>query len=209
MAGLRCIMPDAPLSSLAAEPSLMGMPHAAERWTPDAVRALPDDGRRYELIAGELVVTPAPRGVHQVAILALVDRFRPWLRIAGVGHLGISPADISLGDAEILQPDLFVYQTATGRPVRDWSDISSLSLVVEVLSPATARHDRLMKRRRYQRAGVEYWIIDIDARVIERWLPADDRPEILAERAEWRPEAGSSVLEVDLVEMFAEIHGER
>ncbi|MEO8226768.1 MAG: Uma2 family endonuclease, partial [Gemmatimonadota bacterium] len=57
----------------------MGMPHAAERWTADQVRALPDDGNRYELVSGVLVVTPAPRGIHQVAVLHLLRRLNSWL----------------------------------------------------------------------------------------------------------------------------------
>jgi Uma2 family endonuclease len=187
----------------------MGMPHTAERWTAEMVRALPDDGNRYELISGELVVTPAPGGLHQAAIRALVRLLDPWLAAGGAAELLWSPADISLGEDELLQPDLFVYRTATRRPIREWSDISELLLVIEVLSPSTARFDRTLKRRRYQRAGVpEYWIVDLDARLIERWRPADSRPEILAERISWRPDAGRDVLEIDLTELFVSIHGD-
>jgi Uma2 family endonuclease len=187
----------------------MGMPHTAERWTAEMVRALPDDGNRYELISGELVVTPAPGGLHQAAIRALVRLLDPWLAAGGAAELLWSPADISLGEDELLQPDLFVYRTATRRPIREWSDISELLLVIEVLSPSTARFDRTLKRRRYQRAGVpEYWIVDLDARLIERWRPADNRPEILAERISWRPDAGRDALEIDLTELFVSIHGD-
>jgi Uma2 family endonuclease len=122
----------------------------------------------------------------------------------------MSPADISLGEDEVLQPDVFVYRTVDGRAVRDWSDISSLVLIIEVLSPGTARYDRQLKRRRYQRAGVpEYWIVDLDSRLIERWRPADQRPEVLADRIVWQPDAEQSAqLEIDVEAFFAEIHGE-
>ncbi len=187
----------------------MGMPRTADRWTAERVRALPDDGNRHELVSGELVMTPSPRGVHQVAIAAMIKRLTPWLGATGIGHVLMSPADISLGEDEILQPDLFVYATATGRVLRDWSDISALLLVVEVTSPSTARYDRTLKRLRYQRARVpEYWIVDLDARLIERWRPDDARPEILAERMTWQPVEGEPGLEIELVRMFAEIHGE-
>ena len=180
----------------------MGMPRTAEHWTAAMVRALPDDGRRYELISGELVVTPAPRGLHQAAIRALVRLLDPWLTASGTAELLWSPADISLGEDEILQPDLFVFRTAARRPIRDWSDISELLLVIEVLSPSTARVDRTLKRLRYQRARVpEYWIVDLDARLIERWRPDDARPEILTGRIEW---AG---LAIDLTALFAELGG--
>lgn len=181
----------------------MGMPHAAERWTAHRVRALPDDGNRYELVSGELVVTPAPRGLHQVAVLSLIRRLDPWLLARDSGRLLMSPADISLGEDELLQPDLFVYRTADGGALRDWPDIEELLLVAEVSSPSTARYDRTLKRRRYQRARVpEYWVVDIDARLIERWRPDDDRPEIVTERIEW------DGLGIDLGVLFAEVHGE-
>ena len=77
---------------------------------------------------------------------------------------------------------------------------------MEVLSPSTARADRQVKRRRYQRHGVpEYWIVDLDARLVERWRPADERPEILAERLEWRAVPEAPPLEIDLGEYFSEV----
>jgi Uma2 family endonuclease len=193
----------------------MGMPHAAERWTADQVRALPDDGNRYELVSGELVVTPAPRASHQVA----VSELEAWLRRAvnspgapvGVARLHVlhSPADISLGEDEVLQPDLFVYATASGRLVRDWSEIDALFLVIEVLSPSTARYDRVVKRVRYQRAGVpEYWVVDLDARIIECWRPGDERPQILAERISWQAGAAAPAAELALPLFFATVLGD-
>lgn len=121
----------------------------------------------------------------------------------------MSPADISLGEDEILQPDLFVYKTAGDKPVRDWNDITSLILVVEVLSPSPARYDRQLKRRRYQRAGVpEYWVVDLEARLIERWRPADDRPEILDERLPFSLEPDGNTLEIDVARFFCTVHGD-
>ncbi len=186
----------------------MGMPNASGQWTRDMVLALPDDGRRYELIGGELVVTPAPSGLHQTALMALYDWIRPLVGAAGLGRVLVSPADIALGEDEILQPDLFVFRTATAKPLRDWTDISELLLVVEVLSPSTARYDRELKRRRYQRAGVpEYWILDLDGRVVERWRPDDARPEILADVLRWEPAAGMG-WELELGRFFREIWGD-
>ena len=187
----------------------MVMPRAREAWTAESVRALPNDGNRYELIDGELVVTPAPRYLHQDAILELIRLLDPWLRNAGGAHLLMSPADISLGEDEILQPDLFVYASPDGRRVRQWSDISSLLLVIEVSSPSTSRYDRQLKRRRYQRAGVpEYWVVDLDARLIERWHPADQRPDILDDRLEWSLQPNGDTLAIDVSKFFADVHGD-
>ncbi len=187
----------------------MGMPHTADRWTAERVRALPDDENRYELVSGQLVVTPAPTYIHQAAVMALNDRIRPWLRETGIGESMASPADLSLGESEILQPDLFAFRSSRDRRPRSWADITSLLIAVEVLSPATARYDRTLKRLRYQRARVpEYWIVDLDARVVERWRPNDERPEILGGRLMWQPVEGEPGLEIELGAMFAEIHGE-
>jgi Uma2 family endonuclease len=185
----------------------MGMPDTTARWTSAQVRALPDDGNRYELIDGELIVTPAPARPHQAALRALFSRIDPYLQTTGAATIYWSPADLSYGKDEIIQPDLFVFPAGAGTPA-SWPDVSALLLAVEVLSPSTARYDRQLKRRRYQRAGVpEYWIVDTDARLIERWRPEDARPEILGERIVWQPDAGSAGLEIDLKELFAAIWG--
>lgn len=186
----------------------MGMPGATDRWTAERVRALPDDGNRYELIGGELVVTPAPGPAHQVACAELYARLRSWLGSTGLGTALWSPADLSFGEDEILQPDLFVFPQAEGTP-GSWRDITALLLAVEVLSPSTARYDRGLKRRRYQRAGVpEYWIVDLDARLIERWRPDDMRPEIASERLVWEPASGVPPFTLELSELFSAVFGE-
>jgi Uma2 family endonuclease len=75
-------------------------------------------------------------------------------------------------------------------------------LVVEILSPSTARHDRVKKRARYQRSGVEAWIVDIEARLVERWLPSESRPEVLTERVTWSLPGAGEVLEFELDALF-------
>ena len=166
------------------------------------VRALPDDGHRYELISGELIVTPAPRALHQVAISELEALLRRPAEDRGA-HVLHAPADISLGEEEILQPDLFVCRTTSGRPPRDWADVSTLLLVIEVASPSSARFDRTVKRRRYQRARVpDYWVVDLSARAIERWRPDSEEADVLTDQIEW---AGISI---DLPGVFRAIFGE-
>ena len=188
----------------------MAMPQTETRWTAEMVRALPDDGKRYELVSGELVVTPAPAPLHQKLLTALIRQIDSHLQQTGSGRLLTSPADLAFGEDEILQPDLFVLPATLPRRIRTWADASSLLLAVEALSPTTARDDRILKRRRYQRAGVpEYWIVDPDARVIERWRPSDERPEVASETLEWRPAPDAPPLLIDLPALFAEGWGER
>jgi Uma2 family endonuclease len=105
---------------------------------------------------------------------------------------------------------VFVQGLVGGRLPEGWNVGAPLLLAVEVLSPSTARADRTIKRRRFQRARIpEYWIVDPDARVIERWRPDDERPEILAERVTWQPEGTAEPLTIELPPLFARIHGER
>ena len=182
------------------------MTQALNRWTAERVRALPDDGNRYELVDGELLTSPPPSASHQETIMGLLMRLEPWLRQTTIGRCLFSPADLSLGEDEVLQPDLFVYRTATGARVRDWSDIVELRLVVEVLSPSTARYDRQLKRRRYQRAHIaEYWIVDPDARLIERWRPGQDRPEVVTDHLVWAPDPHQPAFEMNVAEFFADV----
>ena len=192
----------------AAEPSVMGMPQIADRWTAEQVRALPDDRLRHEVVDGELLMTPAPSWRHQEAIMALYLRLAPWLRLHHAGHAVVAPADIILDLGTLVQPDLFVVPLVEGRKPADWAEAGSLLLVVEVLSPSSARADRIVKLRRYQRAGVpDYWIVDLDGRVIERWRLGDTRPEILADRLVWEPSPGVAC-DIDMAEYFREVWGE-
>jgi Uma2 family endonuclease len=176
-------------------------------WTAERVRALPDDGKRYEVVDGELLVTPSPATPHQRALAELHLRLAPYVRAAGIGEVFFSPSDVEFDARTLVQPDLFVVPLNEGRRLRDWSEIQRLLLAVEILSPSTARYDRLTKRRVYQRQGVEYWIVDIDARVIERWRPGDARPEILAERLEWQPSDSHPAWVLDLEGYFDAVSG--
>lgn len=187
----------------------MAMPATSRGWTAEMARALPEDGKRYEVIDGELFVTPAPVFDHQEAVGLLFLRLYPYMRGLGIGHATLSPADIEMSAGTIVQPDLFVVPSVEGKRPRNWSDIRELLLAAEVLSPGSARADRIVKRRFYQRCRVaEYWIVDVSARLIERWRPDDERPEILASWLSWRPESATEALEIDLVAYFAEVFGE-
>ena len=181
----------------------MGMPAQQTEWTAEMARALPDDGKRYEVLDGELFVSPAPSWDHQRVVAQLLLLLSPHVEAHGLGWAMISPADIEFSPRRLLQPDLFVVPASERRP-RDWRDVKALLLAVEVVSPSTARADRLRKRVIYQQQRVpEYWIIDPDARVVERWRPDDERPEILTEVLRWQPREDVMPLYIDLVAFFA------
>jgi Uma2 family endonuclease len=179
----------------------MPMPHLA-RWTRAEVLALPDDGMRHELIDGELIVTPTPRVRHQEGVMALHELLSGYVRERAVGRCFCLPGDLEVLPGHLTQPDLFV--VPPGPRFDRWEDAPTPILVIEVASPSTARYDRGIKRRFYQRAGVpEYWIVDLDARLVERWRPQDDRPEILEEEITWQPRPDMGALRIDLPGLFA------
>src|SRR5262249_17787358 len=153
----------------------MVMPNLARIWTRDEVLALPDDGNRYELIDGELLVSPSPSGPHQHAVLSLYELVAPYVRTHRLGRVSISPADLDLHSGQVFQPDLFVGSMVEGQEPLHWPEFGVPILIAEIGSPSTARFDRVTKRRRYQRSGVDtYWIVDLDARLVEVWHPADE-----------------------------------
>ena len=185
------------------------MPNRVDEVTTiEQLLALPDDGRRHELLDGVHVVTPAPMPPHQAVLLEMIHALDGALRGCESLALLPSPADIRFGPRTLVQPDLFVFHKGSGQRVRDWSEVGVPVLAIEFLSPTTAARDRGAKRRIYQRAGVaEYWIVDLDARLVERWRPEDVRPEILDERLTWAPPELSAPLTLDLPAVFREALG--
>jgi Uma2 family endonuclease len=184
----------------------MAMLQTRRQWTREEVLALPDDRNRYELVAGELLVTPSPRAVHQDAVTSLFRLIDPYVSDHHIGHVSLAPADLELRPGEIYQPDLFVVPWVDGRKPRQWREYGVPLLVVEISSPSTARYDRVVKRSAFQSAAVsEYWIADIDARLFERWRPDDTRPEIALEQLVWHPDPAPEALTVDLHQYFANV----
>jgi Uma2 family endonuclease len=179
----------------------MGM--AAPRYyTADMVREMPDDGNRYEVVYGELLVTPAPRLWHQVLVQRLSATLAFYLGSEPAGTVLASPADISWGRDVLVQPDVFVISSEEARTLT-WSRVRTLLLVAEVLSPSTARSDRSLKRLRYREAGVPlYWVVDGDERWVEIWTPADDFPAVERERLVWHPAGASAPFTLILEELF-------
>jgi Uma2 family endonuclease len=186
----------------------MGMPAQKTEWTAEMARALPHDGKRYEVLDGELFVSPAPAALHQRAVVRLWAILDEYCRATGVGEAMISPADIEFSDRRLLQPDVFVVPLVDGRLIRSWRDVTGLLLAAEVVSPSSARADRIVKRHIFQDEGVpEYWAVDLDTRAFERWRPGDDRPEILSETAGWHPTPSAPALKIDLHAYFASVLG--
>ena len=187
----------------------MVMPAVHRRWTASEVRALIDANElstpRYELVDGELLVTPAPRLVHQAAVSSLLVLLHVYAESQSIGRALTSPSDVELEPEFLSQPDVFVVPSDEWQRAKSGRIVRALALAVEVPSPSSAGHDRVRKRPLYQRHVPEYWIVDLDAQLIERWRPADERPEVLTASLEWLPAGAGAPLVIDLAAYFAEV----
>ena len=143
------------------------------RATLEDYMALPDDVRA-ELLAGELVLTPAPHTNHQTILLNLAVRFQTHVRSAGLGRVWMAPVGVHRPTGDVVEPDL-VFLAADRISLNLGPHIEGApDLLVEVLSPSGVVQDRIVKRDRYARSGVrEYWIVDGDARSLDVYRLAD------------------------------------
>lgn len=128
----------------------------------------PDDGRRYELYGGEVIVVPTPLPIHQLVVLRLAEVLDQHARRTG-GLALFAPLDIVFSEYDVLQPDVVLFdrerhsEIDLRRPIRVVPN-----LVIEVLSRSTAARDRGRKENVFARYGVpEYWIVDAAAQTLE------------------------------------------
>ena len=186
----------------------MHMLTVKREWTADDLQELPDDGNRYEVIDGELFVSPAPSLKHQEAVYQLHWRLAHYLERQRVGHAFSAPADVIFSPRRAVQPDVFVLPLVNGRRPEAFREVQRLLVAAEVLSPSTARTDRVDKRALFRDERVDqYWIVDLDARTFERSTPDEPRPEILAERLVWFPDGATEPFDVDLIAYFTQVLG--
>ena len=178
----------------------MHMATKTQSWTRSDLARLPDDGNRYEVLDGQLYVTPLPAFPHQAIamrlgalLLTYVDRHR----------LGIvvGPGSVIVGDDE-LQPDVAVFPVTAPRLGQKWKALPRPLLVVEVLSHTTRRRDLEFKRRAYQAWRIPtYWVIDrFEPRALV-WSPTDAASTIVTDALRWRPRQDVDALVVSLADI--------
>jgi len=175
---------------------LLGTP-APPYFTAGMVRALPDDGLRYETVHGELLVTRAPPALHRRAAARLGHALSRYLASHPIGRVYAAPAGLAPGPDTLVQPDVFVAPHGPG------TDRAAPLLVAEVVSPASARADRFTKRRLYQEQRIPlYWVLDPEGRSCEVWTPDARFPAVEGERAIWQPEQARKPFVLDLAELY-------
>src|SRR5271157_2991071 len=137
-------------------------------WTYDQYIALPDDGKRYEIANGVLLLTPSLTGPHQDTVGEVYFHLRSHVKLPGLGLVSRTPFNVELSPKDVFQPDIFVVMNAHLDRMQEKKVVGAPDLVVEVSSPGTAAYDRLTKYDTYARAGVpEYWIVNPDRRTVE------------------------------------------
>ena len=167
----------------------------------------PDDGRTYELLDGEIVVSPAPTPRHQDTLQAINRLLDRWVIDHDLGTVMLAPTDVVLDEKNALQPDLFFY--SIGNPLHEVNGRlhGVPDLVVEIMSPSSRDRDAVVKAMRYARAGVrEFWLVDPGPRTITVFVLKGDSYD------ELRPHSDGSLpsdvvpgLRVDRSEIFRQV----
>lgn len=137
--------------------------------------ALPDDGKHYELIEGELVLNPAPVPHHQWIIGNIYYALRSYFESYGGGRAYLSPVDVVLSSENVLEPDIVVVMADRMPLVGPKNLQGPPNIAIEVLSVGSRRKDEVTKKRLYERFGVdEYWIADPETEIVKIYRRAGD-----------------------------------
>ena len=136
---------------------------------------MPQGPPYYQVIEGDLVMSPSPNTFHQNITGNIYFLLRQHLSKNPVGEVFMAPLDVFLSDVNVYQPDVIFVSNERRSIIRDHGIEGAPDLVVEALSPATARYDKGSKRKLYARTGVkELWLVDPETQTIQVYLLAKD-----------------------------------
>lgn len=142
----------------------------------DDLRGFPDDDKRYEIIGGQLVVSPSPTYRHQRVSFKLTSVLDRYLSASCGAQAVAAPMDVHLSPNDVVQPDLLVVLDQRTGIIQDRGIMGAPDLVIEILSPASIENDFLRKSKLYERAGVrEYWIVNPDGETVSVQTLEGDR----------------------------------
>ena len=140
---------------------------------------LPEDGKRYEVINGELIMVAAPSTFHQSVLINLVNDLKNFLNREKVGKVFCAPIDVKLSDRNVVQPDIIFVSQNNSNIITENNVEGTPDLIIEILSPGTAYHDLIEKKEIYERFDVkEYWIVDPKKQRIEIYQNINQRFEL-------------------------------
>jgi Uma2 family endonuclease len=147
-------------------------------FTYDDYIALPDDGKRYEIIEGEVSMTPAPSPRHQEIQVRLSAALFFFVDKHSLGRVLSSPIDLVLSMVDVVQPDVLFVARDRLHIIAKKNLVGIPNLIVEILSPSSTTRDQKEKLNLYQRYGLpEYWIVDPDSQTVDVYLSAANRLE--------------------------------
>lgn len=179
----------------------MGMPISVPLFTVDDLDRFPDDGNRYELLDGVLLVTAAPTAAHQIVATRLLTQLSMAAAIPGLAHV-VGPGAVTVRPRTQLQPDILVYP-ARFSPDLEWEEITEHWLAVEVLSRSSRTYDREFKRDAYFALGVrEVWLVDQWSKTVEV-SRRRGRGKVVYDTLRWRVASAGVMLTINLDEVFA------
>lgn len=140
---------------------------------------LPADGRRYELVEGELYVTPAPAPFHQTVSRRLQFALMSQLEQPGIAFVFNAPCDLILSETTVVQPDLVIVGSGRRHLITDRGIEGPPEVAIEILSPSSKGQDRFLKSAAYARFGIpEYWIVDPDHAWVEVYRLAESQYQL-------------------------------
>jgi Uma2 family endonuclease len=181
----------------------MGVAASSRPWTLEELHRLPDDGNKYELVRGELFVTPPPSVDHELIGARLARILDAYVARHSLGYVWRPRSVVRLEGSEV-EPDLMVRAApATGE--QDWERMPVPILVVEVLSPTTRRRDLNQKKSFYLDAGVaEYWVVDPESRTLT--VMRSETSNVLGESDDvtWTPVVPGEPLTFRVADLFSD-----
>ena len=167
------------------------LPERRNTWTYEDYAHLPDDGARYEVLDGELVVAPSPMTRHQRVSMKLSLIVGGHVESQNLGECFCAPYDVVLDRRTVVQPDMIFVSNDRSSIITDKNIQGAPDLVVEILSPSTAQQDRARKLRLYARFGVPHvWFLDPDVKMLEACILEGRNYRVItvhAEDEEFRP----------------------
>src|SRR6266576_3169253 len=162
----------------------MAMAISVPLYTVDDLEHFPDDGNRYELLDGVLLVTPQAAAVHQIVASRIQFELTTFLQKPGLAHV-VGPGAVVRMPRTQLQPDILVYP-ARFSPTTDWRKITEHWLAVEVLSRSSRVYDREFKRDAYFALGLQQvWLVDWRDRAVEV-CSGKGKSRVVRGRVRWR-----------------------
>ena len=178
----------------------MAMAPTTKQWTLEELHSLPDDGNKYEIIDGELFVTPPPNADHETILARLTRLLEPFVAAQDLGFVYHPRAVLRIAGSEV-EPDLMVRRSPP-RKGTEWSDMPLPSLIVEVLSPSTRRRDLEHKREFYVAQAIpEYWIVDPECEAVTVVRPNHEDRTVDGALV-WHPAGAREALTIAVHEIF-------